>query len=73
MLASENFSFSGLKTAVRYFWQKLRGRGERPAQTPYNLDEQTQRDSARLFSKPVIDVLVTKDNRGDAKISCWVS
>jgi N6-L-threonylcarbamoyladenine synthase len=61
MLASENFSFSGLKTAVRYFLAKIApAEEERPAHTPYNLDEQTQRDICASFQQAVIDVLVTK-------------
>lgn len=61
MLASENFSFSGLKTAVRYLLPKIApAEEERPAQTPYNLDEQTQRDICASFQQAVIDVLVAK-------------
>src|SRR5678816_4525135 len=42
MLASENFSFSGLKTAVRYLLPKIGPGEEWPlTQTRYNLDEQT--------------------------------
>jgi N6-L-threonylcarbamoyladenine synthase len=61
MLASENFSFSGLKTAVRYLLPKIR-RGEegRLTQTPYNLDEETLRDLCASFQQAIIDVLVTK-------------
>ena len=61
MLASENFSFSGLKTAVRYLLPTL-GPGEhrRLAQTPYNLGEQTLRDLCASFQQAIIDVLVTK-------------
>jgi len=61
MLASENFSFSGLKTAVRYLLPKItRGEEWRPTQTPYNLDEQTLRDLCASFQQAIIDVLVTK-------------
>jgi len=61
MLGSENFSFSGLKTAVRYLLPRL-GPGEerRLTQTPYNLDEQTLGDLCASFQQAIIDVLVTK-------------
>ena len=48
MLASENFSFSGLKTAVRYSLAKI------------NLDEQTLRGLCASFQQAIIDVLVAK-------------
>ena len=61
MLGSENFSFSGLKTAVRYLLSKIRpGDERRLTLTPYNLDEQTLRDLCASFQQAVIDVLVTK-------------
>jgi N6-L-threonylcarbamoyladenine synthase len=61
MLSSENFSFSGLKTAVRYLLPKITSGEEwRRPQTPYNLDEQTLRDLCASFQKAIIDVLVTK-------------
>jgi N6-L-threonylcarbamoyladenine synthase len=67
MLASENFSFSGLKTAVRYLLPKVVGRfcetpciERRLTRTPYNLDEQTLRDLCASFQQAIIDVLVTK-------------
>jgi len=61
MLASENFSFSGLKTAVRYLLPKISSGEEwRLTQTPYNLDEQTLRDLCASFQQAIIDVLVTK-------------
>jgi len=61
MLASENFSFSGLKTAVRYLLPKIRPAEEwRQTQTPYNLDEQTLCDLCASFQQAIIDVLVTK-------------
>jgi len=61
MLGSENFSFSGLKTAVRYLLPKIRpGEQRRLTQTPYNLDEQTLRDLCASFQQAIIDVLVTK-------------
>jgi N6-L-threonylcarbamoyladenine synthase len=61
MLGSENFSFSGLKTAVRYLLPKIRpGEQRRLTQTPYNLDEHTLRDLCASFQQAIIDVLVTK-------------
>ena len=67
MPGSENFSFSGLKTAVRYLLPKLAGHlcettdKERSlTQTPYVLDERTLRDVCASFQQAVIDVLVTK-------------
>jgi N6-L-threonylcarbamoyladenine synthase len=61
MPASENFSFSGLKTAVRYLLPKIAPAEEwRPAQIPYNLDEQTLRDICASFQQAIIDVLVAK-------------
>jgi N6-L-threonylcarbamoyladenine synthase len=61
MLGSENFSFSGLKTAVRYLLPKITlGEEWRLTQTPYNLDEQTLRDLCASFQQAIIDVLVTK-------------
>jgi N6-L-threonylcarbamoyladenine synthase len=61
IVGSENFSFSGLKTAVRYLLPKI-GPGEewRLTQTSYNLDEQTVRDLCASFQQAIIDVLVTK-------------
>jgi len=67
MLGSENFSFSGLKTAVRYLLPKIVGRfcetpGEerRLTQTPYKLDERVLSDLCASFQQAIIDVLVTK-------------
>lgn len=67
MLGSENFSFSGLKTAVRYLLPKVAGdfsemtvKERSPTQTPYDLDDQTLRDVCASFQQAVIDVLVTK-------------
>ena len=61
MLASENFSFSGLKTAVRYLLPKITSGDERRlTQTPYNWDEKTLRDLCASFQQAIIDVLVTK-------------
>ena len=67
MLGSENFSFSGLKTAVRYLLPKIVGRfcetpGEerRLTQTLYKLDERVLNDLCASFQQAIIDVLVTK-------------
>ena len=67
MLGSENFSFSGLKTAVRYLLPKIVGRfcetpgiERRLTQTRSNLDDQTLRDLCASFQQAIIDVLVTK-------------
>jgi N6-L-threonylcarbamoyladenine synthase len=61
MLGSENFSFSGLKTAVRYLLPKIKLGEERGlTQTTYNFDEQTLRDLCASFQQAIIDVLVIK-------------
>jgi N6-L-threonylcarbamoyladenine synthase len=67
MLGSENFSFSGLKTAVRYLLAKIVGRfcetpGEeqRLTQTPYKLDHRMLADLCASFQQTIIDALVTK-------------
>jgi N6-L-threonylcarbamoyladenine synthase len=70
MLDSENFSFSGLKTAVRYLLRKIVGRlCETPAdgrgltQTPYNPPRLAHNDLADLcasFQQAVVEVLVRK-------------
>src|SRR5438046_4829320 len=57
MLGSENFSFSGLKTAVRYL-PKVAER--RLTQTPCNLDEEMLSDVCASFQEAIIDVLVAK-------------
>ena len=65
---SDDFSFSGLKTAVRYLLPKIAGRfGEtpnaeqRPTPTPdKNLDDQLLADVCASFQQAVIDVLVKK-------------
>jgi tRNA N6-adenosine threonylcarbamoyltransferase len=64
---SENFSFSGLKTAVRYLLPKIVGRfyetpgkERRLTQTPCKLDERTLADVCASFQQAVIDVLVRK-------------
>src|SRR5437763_9165961 len=66
MPESENFSFSGLKTAVRYLLPKIVGRfceprtPSRPAQTPYKLDGRILADLCASFQQAIIDVLVSK-------------
>lgn len=67
MLDSDNFSFSGLKTAVRYLLPKIVGRlCETPveelglAQTSYKLDGQVLADLCASFQQAIIDVLVRK-------------
>ena len=67
MLDSENFSFSGLKTAVRYLLPKIVGRfyetpGEerRLTETPYKLDQREFADLCASFQQAIIDVLVRK-------------
>jgi N6-L-threonylcarbamoyladenine synthase len=64
---SENFSFSGLKTAVRYLLPRIVGLcGETPGkergltQTPCNLDEPMLSNLCASFQQAVIDVLVAK-------------
>ena len=67
MLDSDNFSFSGLKTAVRYLLPKIVGRfcetpseERRLTQTPYKLDERVFADLCASFQQAVVDVLVGK-------------
>jgi N6-L-threonylcarbamoyladenine synthase len=67
MLDSENFSFSGLKTAVRYLLPKIVGRfcetpdqDRRLTQTPYKLDTSVLADLCASFQQAVVDVLVRK-------------
>src|SRR5437870_6137008 len=55
---SENFSFSGLKTAVRYLLPKIEER--RLTQTLYRLDAGVLADLCASFQQAVIDVLVSK-------------
>ena len=64
---SENFSFSGLKTAVRYLLPKIVGHFCEPPErirasdkTPYKLDERVLNDLCASFQQAIIDVLVTK-------------
>jgi N6-L-threonylcarbamoyladenine synthase len=68
MLDSENFSFSGLKTAVRYLLPKIVGRfcetpdsERRLTQTPYKLlDDELLADLCASFQQAVVEVLVRK-------------
>jgi N6-L-threonylcarbamoyladenine synthase len=67
MLGSENFSFSGLKTAVRYLLPKVVGRfcetpdqERRLTQTPYKLDDRVLADLCASFQQAIVDVVVTK-------------
>src|SRR5436190_8368718 len=67
MLGSENFSFSGLKTAVRYLLPKIVGRfcetpeaDRRLTQTPYKLAEKDLADLCASFQQAIVDVLVRK-------------
>jgi N6-L-threonylcarbamoyladenine synthase len=67
MPESENFSFSGLKTAVRYLLPKIARQfceppdHERPVtQTPYKLDNHVLADLCASFQQAIIDVLVRK-------------
>jgi N6-L-threonylcarbamoyladenine synthase len=58
MHGSENFSFSGLKTAVRYLLPKIAE--SRLTQMAYNLDEPILSDLCASFQQAIIDVLVAK-------------
>ena len=67
MPESENFSFSGLKTAVRYLLPKIVGRfcetpdeERRLTQTTYKLDNHVLADLCASFQQAIIDVLVRK-------------
>jgi N6-L-threonylcarbamoyladenine synthase len=66
MLDSENFSFSGLKTAVRYLLPKIVGRLCEPrtpsglTQTPHKLDRRVLADLCASFQQAIIDVVVRK-------------
>ena len=53
MLGSENFSFSGLKTAVRYLLPKI-------GVIPSEARDDVLRDLCASFQQAIIDVLVTK-------------
>ena len=57
MLGSENFSFSGLKTAVRYLPKVAEWRLTQP---PCNLDDEMLSDICASFQQAIIDVLVAK-------------
>src|SRR5438270_10788900 len=64
---SENFSFSGLKTAVRYLLPKIVGRfcetpneERRLTQTPYKLPEKDLTDVCASVQEAIVDVLVRK-------------
>jgi N6-L-threonylcarbamoyladenine synthase len=58
MHGSENFSFSGLKTAVRYLLPKIAEC--HLTQTACNLDEPMLADICASFQQAIIDVLVAK-------------
>jgi tRNA N6-adenosine threonylcarbamoyltransferase len=66
MPGSEDFSFSGLKTAVRYLLPKIVGRFCEPrtpsglTQTPYKLDGRVLADLCASFQQAIIDVVVRK-------------
>ena len=67
MPESENFSFSGLKTAVRYLLPKIVERfcetpdqEHRLTQTPYKLDDHVLADLCASFQQAIVDVLVCK-------------
>jgi len=64
MLDSENFSFSGLKTAVRYLLPKIVGHfcetHVEERRLPYKLDGQLLADLCASFQQAVVDVLVRK-------------
>jgi len=66
MLDSENFSFSGLKTAVRYLLPKIVGRFCEPpmpsglTETPYKLERRVLADLCASFQQAIIDVVVRK-------------
>ena len=66
MLDSENFSFSGLKTAVRYLLPKIIGRFCEPpmpsglTETPYKLERRVLADLCASFQQAIIDVVVRK-------------
>jgi N6-L-threonylcarbamoyladenine synthase len=65
---SENnfdFSFSGLKTAVLYYIDKIQAKNKSS-----RLSLQTKRDIAMSFQNAAVDVLVTKAQRAVAKYHC---
>jgi len=59
---SENFSFSGLKTAVRYLLPKIVGRRSSPPSSAANMAAQPEllRDLCASFQQAIVDVLVRK-------------
>jgi N6-L-threonylcarbamoyladenine synthase len=73
MPSSENFSFSGLKTAVRYLLPKILGRSCEPGndsgltRTLYNLDVRVLSDLCASFQQAIVDVLVAKTIAAAAK------
>ncbi len=76
MPASENFSFSGLKTAVRYLLPKIVERfcetpdeERRLIQKPHKLDGHVLADVCASFQEAVIDVPGTQDDCSGAEIS----
>jgi N6-L-threonylcarbamoyladenine synthase len=61
MLDSQNFSFSGLKTAVRYLLPKIGVDEKRLTETPcISLDDRVLKDLCASFQQAVVDVLVRK-------------
>jgi len=63
MLDSENFSFSGLKTAVRYLLPKIVGRRSSPPSSAANmapLQPDVLADLCASFQQAIVDVLVRK-------------
>jgi tRNA N6-adenosine threonylcarbamoyltransferase len=66
MPETDNFSFSGLKTAVRYLLPRIAGGLREPrkhsglTQTPCKLDDRLLADVCASFQQAVIDVLVQK-------------
>jgi N6-L-threonylcarbamoyladenine synthase len=63
MLDSENFSFSGLKTAVRYLLPKIVGRRSSAPSSAANmaaLQPELLRDLCASFQQAIVDVLVRK-------------
>lgn len=59
MPASDDFSFSGLKTSVRYLLPKIRN-DRRPTVAPCQLDKKDLADVCASFQQAVVDVLVRK-------------
>lgn len=61
-----NFSFSGLKTAVLYYMDKL----HRPAGRQRGITAQQKADIAMSFENAVVDVLITKALRACKQYKC---